>query len=241
MTNPDLHVVVMTCLEPWFLDAVESVNNQELQPEGKHLLIDERFLDKTQEARLNSAKAALSGWTINIHSLDDDFAKHKNWMLNKLPKKEEWVFILDADETIHKSFVSAVKQVTSYSDEYSQTKIDAYSLAMIHTFDGRGGDLTIDWLDPRTPYYPDWHLRLFRNSKNTFFVGLVHEMVTGWKIVAANSDPKLTILHRKTLEMQGVSNKRWRRLDALRREKDPGYLGHIQGEDWEKFINEFED
>lgn len=240
MINTDVHIVVMTCLEPWFLDAVESVNNQELKPEGKHLLIDERFLDEAQKARLESAKAVLSGWTINIHNLNDDFAEHKNWMLSKLPKKEEWVFILDADEAIHKSFVFTVKQVTAYSDQYSQAKIDAYSLAMIHSFEGRDGDLSIDWLDPRTPWYPDWHLRLFRNTENTVFVGLVHEVVTGWTTLSANSDPKLTVIHRKTLEMQAVSNKRWRKLEALRREKDPGYLSHIQGEDWEKFVNEFE-
>jgi hypothetical protein len=66
-------------------------------------------------------------------------------------------------------------------------------------------------------------------------------VLRGFKTLVTISDPKMTILHIKTIHMQVASNKRWRKLEALRREKDPGYLGHLQGEDWEKFINEFED
>ena len=237
----NINAVVMTCLESWVVDAIDSVNNQEQPFNKKHLLVDETFLDSSGQIFLDSLKEKLNDWEVHTHLVDNDFASHKNWLLDQLPKNEEWVLWLDADEVINKKFVSTATSMIEYSDTYSENKVDAYALAFVHSFEGRDGEFYIDWLNPETPWYPDWHPRFFKNYQHTCFGGMVHEVLRGWKTLVPTSDPKMTILHRKTLAMQSVSDKRWRKLEALRREKDPGYLGHLQGEDWEKFINEFED
>jgi hypothetical protein len=229
----------MTCLESWVVDAIDSVNNQEQPFDKKHLLVDETFLDNDGQIFLESLKEKLDDWEVYIHLVDNDFASHKNWLLDQLPQNGEWVLWLDADEVINKKFVSTATSTIEYSDTYSKNKVDAYALAFVHSFEGREEELVLDWLNPGTWLYPDWHPRFFKNYQHTNFVGLVHEILRGWKTLVPTSDPKMTILHRKTMDMQNVSNKRWRKLDALRREKDPSYLSHIQGDDWEKFINEF--
>jgi len=236
-----IDVVVMTCLEPWVVDAIDSVNNQEQPFNKKYLLVDESFLDNNGKIFLESIKEKLSDWQIHVHLVDNDFASHKNWMLDKCLNSGEWILWLDADEVINKKFVVSTSASIKYSDEYSKNKIDTYALAFVHSFDGRDGELDVDWLSPGTWLYPDWHPRLFKNTKEIRFVGIVHEIINGWKTIATNSDPTMTIIHRKNLDMQDASNKRWRKLEALRREKDPNYLSHIQGEDWERFIREFED
>jgi hypothetical protein len=236
-----MEAVVMTCLEPWVVDAIDSVNSQEKPFDKKHLLIDETFLDDSGKKFLESLKEKLNDWQVYTHFVNNDFSSHKNWMLDQLSKNEEWILWLDADEVIDKKFVSTATLMIEYSDKYSENKVDAYAPAFVHSFEGRDGELHIDWLNPETPWYPDWHPRFFKNHQHTYFLGLVHEVLCGWKTLVPISDPKMTILHRKTIAMQAVSNKRWRKLEALRREKDPEYLGHIQGEDWEKFINAFED
>jgi len=236
-----INVILMTCLEPWTVDAIRSINEQDLLPDQRHLLVDEFFMKDEGLAALEEMQKFLQGWEIHTHPVNNDFANHKNWMLNKLPKEGEWVLWLDADEVINSKFVSTATSMIEYSDAYSKNKIDAYALAFIHSFEGRDGEFALDWLNPGTWLYPDWHVRFFKNYQHTCFVRMVHEQLLGWKTLVPTSDPKMTILHRKTVDMQHISNKRWRRLDALCREKDPSYLSHLQGEDWQKFINEFED
>jgi hypothetical protein len=234
-----INVVVITCLEPWFLDAVVSVNNQDLNPQSKNLLVDERFINDENRHLLKSN--VLDGWNILTHSVNDDFASHKNWMLDQLPRRGEWVFFLDADEVINKKFIKAASETIEFSDRYSQNKVDAYAVAFVHDFGGRDGDLKVDWLDPQFWLYPDWHLKLFKNTSSVMYNGLVHEILSGFSTVVPLSDPKLTIFHRKTLEMQDISNKRWRRLDVVKRQNDPSYRSDLQGDDWVRFVNEFEE
>jgi hypothetical protein len=236
----NIHAIVMTCLEPWFVDAVDSINNQELQPHGKHLLVDSDWTTDENKLLLEENSDKLTGWTIHYHSTNKDFAAHRNWMLDQLARNGEWVFFLDADETIGKRFIRAASEIIEYSDRHSHNKVDAYSLAWIHDFGGRDGELEIDWIDPQFWLYPDWHLKIFRNTASVTYNGLVHETLSGFSTIVPLSDPKLTIFHRKTQEMQDISDKRWRRLELHRREKDPSYLQHLQGEDWINFINTFE-
>jgi hypothetical protein len=241
----NIEAVVMTCLEPWVVDAINSVNSQEKPFDEKHLLIDESFLDDDGKTFLKSMETILSGWKIHVHLLNNDFAFHRNWMLKQLPKNGEWVFFIDADETFGKHFVSTAKSMIEYSDRHSKNKVDAYAVPRINFFEGRGVAPDIDWANVEGSNYlfnyPDWAIRLLKNNENTEFVGMVHEVLINYNTVVANLDPKMVVFHLKDWKMQDVSNKRWRKLEALRREKDPGYLSHIQGEDWERFIREFED
>lgn len=240
MSNTEIHAIVMTCLEPWFLDAVDSINNQDMQPSVKHLLVDERFINDENRSLLENRPEALNGWNILMNPINDDFASHRNWMLDQLPRQGEWILFLDADETIDKRFIKAATEMIEYSDRYSKNKVDAYSLAFIHDFTGRDGELEVNWTNPQSWLYPDWHLKIFRNTSNMLYSGLVHETLSGYSTIVPLSDPKLTIFHRKTEEMQDISNKRWRRLDLLRRQADPGYLPDLHGEAWVKFINAHE-
>ncbi|HYE33175.1 MAG TPA: glycosyltransferase family 2 protein [Methylomirabilota bacterium] len=76
--------------------------------------------------------------------------KKKNWALENVPFKHEWVFILDADETLppeaEAEFLSIV----------SDTKADVvgYWINRRFRFMGR-------WL--KHAYYPNWNLRLFKH------------------------------------------------------------------------------
>jgi glycosyltransferase involved in cell wall biosynthesis len=76
--------------------------------------------------------------------------KKKNWALENLPFKNDWVFILDADEVLppeaEKEFADAI---TNAGD------IAGYWINRRFFFLGR-------WL--RHAYYPNWNLRLFRHS-----------------------------------------------------------------------------
>jgi glycosyltransferase involved in cell wall biosynthesis len=76
--------------------------------------------------------------------------KKKNWALENLPFRNDWVFILDADETLpaeaRDEFATAIANAG---------EIVGYWINRHFMFMGR-------WL--RHAYYPNWNLRLFRHS-----------------------------------------------------------------------------
>jgi len=76
--------------------------------------------------------------------------KKKNWALENLPFRNEWVFILDADEVLPPEAEEEFDRAIAEAGE-----IAGYWINRRFMFMGR-------WL--RHAYYPNWNLRLFRHS-----------------------------------------------------------------------------
>jgi glycosyltransferase involved in cell wall biosynthesis len=80
--------------------------------------------------------------------------KKKNWALENLPFRNEWVFILDADEVLppeaEQEFAKAIADAGD---------IAGYWINRRFMFMGK-------WL--RHAYYPNWNLRLFRHSSGRY-------------------------------------------------------------------------
>jgi glycosyltransferase involved in cell wall biosynthesis len=108
-------------------------------------------------------------WVVDSHSTDDsaDIAKRhgasvvqfdfngtwpkkKNWALENLPFKNDWVLILDADEVLPPEAAAEIANAIT-----NPKGIAGYWINRRFFFLGR-------WL--RHSYYPNWNLRLFRHS-----------------------------------------------------------------------------
>ena len=76
--------------------------------------------------------------------------KKKNWALQNLPFRNEWVFILDADEVLPPGVEAEFRAAIANADETAGFWINRRFMFM-----GK-------WL--RHAYYPNWNLRLFRHS-----------------------------------------------------------------------------
>jgi glycosyltransferase involved in cell wall biosynthesis len=76
--------------------------------------------------------------------------KKKNWALESLPFRHEWVFILDADEVLPAGAEAEVRAAIAGAGPTAGFWINRRFMFM-----GR-------WL--RHAYYPNWNLRLFRHS-----------------------------------------------------------------------------
>ncbi len=77
--------------------------------------------------------------------------KKKNWALENLPFRNEWVFILDADEVLPEESREEIRQILMNVDR----KVDGFWINRRFMFMGK-------WL--RHSYYPNWNLRLFRHK-----------------------------------------------------------------------------
>src|ERR1700722_13664742 len=76
--------------------------------------------------------------------------KKKNWALENLPFKHEWVFILDADEVMPPEAEAEIRGIIAEPD----AALNGYWINRRFMFMGK-------WL--KHAYYPNWNLRLFKH------------------------------------------------------------------------------
>jgi glycosyltransferase involved in cell wall biosynthesis len=112
---------------------------------------DEIFVVDSQSSDGSIEIALESGARVVQFHFDGTWPKKKNWALENLPFRNEWVFILDADEVLpseaQEEFARAVAKEGG--------ALAGYWINRRFMFMGR-------WL--QHAYYPNWNLRLFRHS-----------------------------------------------------------------------------
>src|SRR5216683_4378341 len=91
------------------------------------------------------------------------YSRQKNWALDNLPWRNEWVLIVDADERVPAELRCEIETVLR-SSQY-----DGYYLNRRFIFLGR-------WIR-HAGWYPSWNLRLFRHRLGRYDDREVHEHV----------------------------------------------------------------
>ncbi|MFN2508044.1 MAG: glycosyltransferase family 2 protein [Chthoniobacterales bacterium] len=111
---------------------------------------DEIFVVDSQSTDGSIGIAQQAGAHVVQFEFNGTWPKKKNWALDNLPFRNEWVFILDADEVLPPEAENEFRQAIARAGE-----IAGYWINRRFFFIGR-------WL--RHAYYPNWNLRLFRHS-----------------------------------------------------------------------------
>lgn len=111
---------------------------------------DEIFVVDSQSADGSQRIAEALGARVVQFEFNGTWPKKKNWALEHLPFRNEWIFILDADEVLPAEAATEFRSAIANADE-----IAGYWINRRFMFMGR-------WL--RHAYYPNWNLRLFRHS-----------------------------------------------------------------------------
>lgn len=111
---------------------------------------DEIFVVDSHSTDGTVALAEKLGARVVQFDFNGVWPKKKNWALENLPFKHEWVFILDADEVLPADAEEEFRKVVTTSGG-----TDGYWINRRFQFMGR-------WL--RHAYYPNWNLRLFKHK-----------------------------------------------------------------------------
>jgi len=122
---------------------------------GQVFVLDSASTDNTQDL------AASAGATVIEHEFEG-YAAQKNWGLDNLPLRGDWVFILDADERLTPALRDELLALSQSHDA-----ADGYFVNRLMVFMGRAirhGGL-----------YPSWHLRFFRHGRARYEDRKVHE------------------------------------------------------------------
>ncbi len=107
-------------------------------------VVDSQSTDGSQEI---AEKAAAT--VVQFH-FKGTWPKKKNWALENLPFKHEWVFILDADEVMQPEAEAEFRAIVTDANH----AMSGYWINRRFMFMGK-------WL--RHAYYPNWNLRLFKH------------------------------------------------------------------------------
>jgi glycosyltransferase involved in cell wall biosynthesis len=111
---------------------------------------DEIFIVDSQSTDGSIEMAERLGAKVAQFQFNGTWPKKKNWALENLPFRNEWVFILDADEVLPPEAENEFAQAIAGAGPLAGYWINRHFMFM-----GK-------WL--RHSYYPNWNLRLFRHS-----------------------------------------------------------------------------
>jgi glycosyltransferase involved in cell wall biosynthesis len=111
---------------------------------------DEIFVLDSQSTDGSASIAEAHGAKVVQFRFNGIWPKKKNWALENLPFKHEWVFILDADEVMPPEAEAEFRRIASEPNH----PIDGYWINRRFMFMGK-------WL--KHAYYPNWNLRLFKH------------------------------------------------------------------------------
>ena len=111
---------------------------------------DEIFVVDSQSTDGSQQIAEQHGAKIVQFEFNGIWPKKKNWALENLPFKHDWVFILDADEVMPPDSESEFRAIVTGAG----SAIAGYWINRRFMFMGK-------WL--RHAYYPNWNLRLFKH------------------------------------------------------------------------------
>jgi len=117
------------------------------------------FDSYSQDGTEAVARAAGAHW---VQRVFDDFATHKNWALDNLEFKNNWILIVDADERIPPQLAKEIEETIA-----SPEAAPGYYVARRKNFAGK-------WLR-HGGTFPDYNLRLFRRGACRYEKRLVHE------------------------------------------------------------------
>ncbi|MFZ1220711.1 MAG: glycosyltransferase family 2 protein [Chthoniobacterales bacterium] len=111
---------------------------------------DEIFVVDSQSTDGSIQIAEEAGARVVQFQFNGTWPKKKNWALENLPFRNEWIFILDADEVLP----------PGAGQEFARAISEAGSI--VGYWINRRFMFMAKWL--RHAYYPNWNLRLFRHS-----------------------------------------------------------------------------
>ncbi|MEI7729534.1 MAG: glycosyltransferase family 2 protein [Verrucomicrobiota bacterium] len=122
---------------------------------------DEIFVVDSQSTDGSAALAESLGARVVQFNYTGQWPKKKNWALESLPFRHDWVFIIDADEVLPPEAEAEFRRALSLP----QSNVAGYWINRRFMFMGK-------WL--RHAYYPNWNLRLFKHR-----LGRYEQLIAG--------------------------------------------------------------
>ena len=140
-----------------------------------------------------------------VFDLNNHFADFKNNLKSYCTK--DWIFQIDADETLSETFSRVIHEVLDANDG-----IDLIAVPRVNIVKGlEQNDITQWHWQVNSQGWVNWHdpqHRIFRNKPEVKWVNKVHEQIVGWKTYAElpSEDDSYALYHIKDIDRQRKQN-----------------------------------
>ena len=140
-----------------------------------------------------------------VFDLNNHFADFKNNLKSYCTK--DWVFQIDADETLSETFSRVIHEVLDANDG-----IDLIAVPRVNIVKGLEQNDIIQWHwqvnSQGWVNWPDPQHRIFRNKPEVKWANKVHEVIVGWKTYAElpSEDDSYALYHIKDIDRQRKQN-----------------------------------
>ena len=140
-----------------------------------------------------------------VFDLNNHFADFKNNLKSYCTK--DWVFQIDADETLSETFSRVIHEVLDANDG-----INLIAVPRVNIVKGLEQNDIIQWHwqvnSQGWVNWPDPQHRIFRNKPEVKWVNKVHEVIVGWKTYAElpSEDDSYALYHIKDIDRQRKQN-----------------------------------
>ena len=140
-----------------------------------------------------------------VFDLNNHFANFKNNLKSYCTK--DWIFQIDADETLSETFSRVIHEVLDTNDG-----IDLIAVPRVNIVKGLEQNDIVQWHwqvnSQGWVNWPDPQHRIFRNKPEVKWVNKVHEQIVGWKTYAElpSEDDSYALYHIKDIDRQRKQN-----------------------------------
>ena len=181
--------------------------------EDEVVVVDDYSTEELTQSLLEEYKDDI---ILHYRKFDGDHTQ-KNYLNSKCTG--DYIFQLDADEIVHKEFIEILPQILE-----SNTNIDLFYCPRINTV----SDLTPEYIKKwgwnvnkkGWVNFPDFQMRLYRNSPNIKWDGLLHSKIVGFESFSPLPQEEFyCILHLKNLDRQIQQNDLYDKIEANGRTK----------------------
>ena len=137
-------------------------------------------------------------------ALNKNFAAYKN-NLNK-NCDGNWIFQIDADEVPNEYLLEALPFILETNPD-----VEAYWVPRVNTVAGITDEHVARWgwklNEEGWVNFPDWQMRIYRNTENIYWVKPVHEQLKGYtKFAPLPAEEKFCLYHPKDIGRQEKQN-----------------------------------
>ena len=139
------------------------------------------------------------------YSLDKNFAQYKNKLNSNC--NGDWIFQIDADEVPNEYLIQALPFILEANPD-----TEAYWVPRVNTVAGITDSHIQKWGwrvdDHGWVNFPDWQMRLYKNSDHIYWIKPVHEQLKGYtKFANLPAEEKFALYHAKDIGRQETQNK----------------------------------
>lgn len=173
-----------------------------LDKDDEIVVVDDMSDEKTTVETLEKYKSKINYYQ---RKFDKDFAEHKNYAKSKCTK--DYIFFIDADENIHDSLMSTIKEIL-----YNNPSVELYLVPRINIVTGLTEEHIKKWgwvqNEKGWVMYPDYQTRIVKNNDVIKWEGKVHERLSGYSShsMLPSETEDYCLLHIKNIERQEKQN-----------------------------------